>query len=76
MIATGFKIIVQRTDHEVTTWHDGADRKIEDILLEMRDFKLWGNGTVIDAYIELDLNGDYYKIHLDCKRLTKLLVLK
>jgi hypothetical protein len=73
MKPTGFKIAVVRKDGEVTTWHDVFDRPAEDIIRSVVEFKQWEGGVVTDAYLEFDNNGEYYKIYLDAKRLTKLL---
>lgn len=73
MKPTGFKVVVERQDGAITTWHDVFDRKVEKILLDVRKQKGWENGTVQEAYLEFDANGEYYKVHLDCARLTKVL---
>lgn len=73
MKPTGFKVIVERQDGAITTWHDMFDRKVETILLDVRKQKGWENGTVKEAYLEFDANGEYYKVFLDCARLNKVL---
>lgn len=72
MKPTGVKIVVERQDGQITTWHDVLDRRVESIILNVIKQKGWENGKVIEAYIEFDVNG-YYKVHLDCARLTKVL---
>lgn len=73
MKSTGFKVIVERQDGQITTWHDVLDRKVEVIIKEVMDQKGWRNGKIIEAYIEFDDKGQYYKVYLDCVRLTKAL---
>lgn len=73
MKPTGFKVVVERQDGAITTWHDIFDRKVERILLDVCAQKGWEKGTVIEAYIEFDANGEYYKVYLDCTRLNKIL---
>lgn len=73
MKVTGFKVVVERQDGQITTWHDVLDRNVEKILLDVRKQKGWENGTVKEAYIEFDLHGEYYKVYLDCNRLNKVL---
>jgi hypothetical protein len=73
MIAKNVKFIVERQDGEVTTWIDVLDEKVEDILKANIKQKGWENGNVLEAYIEFDAHGGYYKVYLDCKKLTKIL---
>jgi len=73
MKPTGFKVVVERQDGQITTWHDVLDRKVESIILNVMQQKGWRNGKITEAYIEFDDNGQYYKVHLDCVRLTKVL---
>lgn len=70
------KFIVERQDGEVTTWLDWLDDKVALILLREMEQKGWQNGTVLEAYIEFDVNGSYYKIYFDCARLTKVLQIR
>lgn len=75
MKPTGIKVVVERQDGEITTWHDVFDRKVEAILLDVIKQKNWENGIVREAYLEFDLNGEYYKVYLDPTRLNKVLSL-
>ena len=73
MKVTGIKFVVERTDKAITTWHCSLTQKVEQIILDVKESKAWGNGTVNEAYIEFDDNGEYCKTYLDCAKLTKIL---
>ena len=73
MKVTGIKFVLERSDKAITTWHCSLDKKVEQLLLDVKDGKAWGNGTVKDAYIEFNDNGEYCKTHLDCAKLTQIL---
>lgn len=68
MKCTGIKIIVERQDGEITTWHDTFNSSPERHIKQVLEFKQWNNGRVIEAYLEFDHNGSYLKVWLDVDR--------
>ncbi len=67
MKATGLKLICERADGEITTWHDSFETTVEDVINKMKHEKQWIGGNFIEAYLEFDNNGKYYKVYLDVK---------
>jgi len=73
MKATGVKLICERADGEITTWHTPLERTIEDVIEYVRYNKRWLGGKFLEIYIEFDNNGEYYKTQLDTRRFNHLL---
>lgn len=67
MKVTGLKLVCQRVDGEITTWHDVFEDTIEDIINKVKYQKNWIGGIFLEAYLEFDNNGKYYKVYLDVK---------
>jgi hypothetical protein len=65
MKTKGIKFICERRDGEITTWYDIFNTKVEDIINKVKYDKDWIGGKFLEIYIELDLNGVYYKVNLD-----------
>lgn len=64
MNLTGVKVIVERKDGAITTWHDGPF-PINDVILSIKERKKWIGGKVIEAYYEFDNDGAYVKTWID-----------
>jgi hypothetical protein len=77
MKSKAVKFVFESESGIINTWYDvwteDLSRPIEDIVIGMKEFKNWYNGKFIDAYIEFDNRGEYYTVHLDLKRLNKLI---
>lgn len=71
--ATGLKLICERSDGEITTWHDTLETTVEDVINKIKHQKRWMGGEITKAYIEFDNKGDYYKVHIDTSRINHLL---
>lgn len=67
MEAKGIKIIVERADKEITTWHDVFEKPIEDIINGVKFQKKWMGGKILEMYLEFDNKGQYHKVYLDVK---------
>ena len=67
MKATGLKLICERADGEITTWHDVFETTVEDVIRKVRHQKRWMGGKFLEAYLEFDNDGKYYKVYLDVK---------
>jgi hypothetical protein len=67
MKATGLKLICEQANGEITTWHDMFETTVEDVIIKVRHQKSWMGGKFLEAYLEFDNNGKYYKVHLDVK---------
>lgn len=67
MKAIGLKLICERADGEITTWHDVFETTVEDVINKMKHSKRWIGGKFLEAYLEFDNNGKYYKVYLDVK---------
>jgi hypothetical protein len=67
MKATGLKLICERADGEITTWHDVFETTVEDVINKMKHSKRWIGGKFLEAYLEFDNDGRYYKVYLDVK---------
>lgn len=65
MKITGLKLTCERADGEITTWHDVFETTIADVIKKVRHQKRWMGGKFIEAYLEADNNGEYYKVYLD-----------
>ena len=70
MKATGIKFIVERSDKEITTWHDVFEKPVEEIINEVKHVKRWIGGKFLEIYIEFDNDGKYYKVYLDIQNST------
>jgi len=68
MIITGIKFVCERTDGEITTWHDTLSGKIEDVVNKIKHQKGWIGGEFQEVRIEFDVNGEYYKIYLNIEK--------
>ena len=75
MKATGLKLICERADGEITTWHDNFETTVEDVINKIKHSKSWMGGKFLKVYLEFDNNNEYYKVYLDVKKqgLNKLL---
>jgi len=67
MKVTGLKLICERADGEITTWHDVFETTVEDVIRKVRHQKRWMGGIFLEAYLEFDNDGQYYKVYLDVK---------
>ena len=67
MKVTGLKLICERADGEITTWHDVFETTVEDVIKKVRYQKRWFGGRFLEAYLEFDNDGQYYKVYLDVK---------
>ena len=67
MKVTGLKLICERADGEITTWHDVFETTVEDVIRKVRHQKRWMGGRFLEAYLEFDNDGQYYKVYLDVK---------
>jgi hypothetical protein len=67
MKVTGLKLICERADGEITTWHDVLETTVEDVIRKVRHQKNWMGGKFLEAYLEFDNAGKYYKVYLDVK---------
>jgi hypothetical protein len=67
MKVKGLKLICERADGEITTWHDVFETTVEDVINKMKHPKRWIGGKFLEAYLEFDNNGKYYKVYLDVK---------
>ena len=67
MKATGLKLICERADGAITTWHDVFETTVEDVIRKVRHQKRWMGGKFLEAYLEFDNDGKYYKVYLDVK---------
>jgi hypothetical protein len=67
MKAIGLKLICQRSDGEITTWHDVFETTVEDVIRNVRHKKNWMGGKFLEGYLEFDNDGKYYKVFLDVK---------
>ena len=67
MKVRGLKLICERADGEITTWHDVFETTVEDVINKMKHSKGWIGGKLLEAYLEFDNDGKYYKVYLDVK---------
>jgi hypothetical protein len=67
MKATGIKFVCERADGEITTWHDVFEKTVEDVINGIKHEKRWIGGKFLEAYLEFDNDGKYYKVYLDVK---------
>ena len=65
MKPTGIKLICERADGEMTTWHTVFNRPVEDHINDVKHQKDWMGGKFTEIYPEFDNNGKYYKAYLD-----------
>jgi hypothetical protein len=67
MILTGVKVIVERKDGTINTWHDGPTHVVEAIN-SAKERKGWVGGKIIEAYYEFDSDGYYVKTWIDVSK--------
>jgi len=65
MKATGLKLTCELANGEINTWHTTFDKTVEEIIHEVAYDKNWLGGKFLEAYLEFDNNGKYYKVYLD-----------
>jgi hypothetical protein len=65
MKATGIKLICERANGDLTTWHDVFETTVENVINDMKHSKGWIGGKFLEIYLEFDNAGKYYKVHLD-----------
>ena len=65
MKVTGLKLICERADGEITTWHDVFETTVEDVIKKVMYKKRWIGGKFLEVYLEFDNAGKYYKVYLD-----------
>lgn len=68
MTPRGIKLICERADGEITTWHDAFNTTVEDVIRKVRYEKNWIGGKFIEAYLEFENDGKYYKVFIDIKK--------
>jgi len=61
----GLKLVCERADNEITTWHDVLETTVEDVIRKVRHDKNWMGGKFLEVYLEFDNHGKYYKVYLD-----------
>ncbi len=67
MKATGIKLVCERANGEIATWHDVFETTVEDVIKKIRNRNQWIGGEILEAYLEFDNDGKYYKVYLDVK---------
>ncbi len=67
MNATGLKLICEREDGQITTWRDVFETTVEEVINKVKHSKGWIGGNFLEAYLEFDNGGKYYKVYLDVK---------
>jgi len=67
MKTAGLKLVCERADGNITTWHDVFQEPVEDVINKMKHTKRWIGGKFLEAYLEFDNDGYYYKVYLDVK---------
>ena len=55
MKAIGLKLICERADGEITTWHDVFETTVEDVIRKVRHQKRWMGGKFLEAYWSLTM---------------------
>lgn len=73
MKTTGIKLVCERKDEEITTWHEVFERPIEDIINSIKAQKRWIEGKFLKIYLEFDNDGKYYKVIIDHSQFNHLL---
>lgn len=68
MTPRGIKLICEHADGEITTWHDAFNTTVEDVIKKVVYHKDWINGKFIEAYLEFENDGKYYKVFIDIKK--------
>lgn len=68
MTPRGIKLICERADAEITTWHDVFNTTVEDVIKKVVYHKDWLGGKFIEAYLEFENDGKYYKVFIDIKK--------
>lgn len=67
MKATGIKLVCERANGEIVTWHDVFETTVEDVIKKIRNRNQLIGGEILEAYLEFDNDGKYYKVYLDVK---------
>lgn len=67
MKVIGLKLICERADGEITTWHDVFEATVEDVINKIKHQKQWIGGNFLEVYLEFDNAGKYCKVYLDVK---------
>ena len=67
MKATGLKLVCELANGDINTWHTTFDKTVEEIIHDVAYDKNWFGGKFLEAYLEFDNNGKYYKVYLDVK---------
>jgi hypothetical protein len=70
MKVTGIKLACRCLSGDVNTYHGRFETTVEEIIDKFKISKDWIGGKFIQAYIEFDNNGTYYKVFLDLDILT------
>jgi hypothetical protein len=65
MKATGIKLVCQRANGDLTTWHDVFETTVENVINDVKHSKGWIGGKILEIRLEFNNAGKYYKVYLD-----------